>query len=93
MAFDGKELLHSNPIPVRVCAEQHSYCVYRRWSSESARVATRTDTSSGKGRNARQSWGFTKWYHSHWAEPNIAKLFKALLAMGLKNIKHCWRRR
>jgi hypothetical protein len=52
---------------------QHSYCVYRRLRLESARVTALMATGAGKGRNARQSWGFTKWPHSHWAEPNNSK--------------------
>ncbi len=33
-------------------------------------MIARTATGAGKGRNARQSWGFTKWPYSNWAEPN-----------------------
>jgi hypothetical protein len=33
-------------------------------------VTAPTTTGAGRGRSARQSWGFTKWPHSHWAEPN-----------------------
>jgi hypothetical protein len=33
-------------------------------------VTAPTATGSGKGRSARQSWGFTMWPHSHWAELN-----------------------
>jgi hypothetical protein len=32
-----------------------------------------TATGVGKGRSARQNCGFTKWPHSHWAEPNNSK--------------------
>ena len=39
---------------------QHWYCVYRRLRSESARVTALIATGAGKGRNARQSWRFTK---------------------------------
>ncbi len=30
-------------------------------------------TGAGKGRSARQSWGFSKLPHSHWAELNNRK--------------------
>ncbi len=55
------------------CIRPHSYCVYRRRSSESARVIARVRLlvrESRKDRSARQGWGFTKWPHSHWAEQN-----------------------
>ncbi len=36
-------------------------------------MTARMATGAGKGRSARQNWGFTKWSHSHWAEPNNSK--------------------
>ncbi len=62
---------------------QHSYCVYQRLRSESARVTALMATGAGKGRNARQSWEFTKWPHSHWAELNNSKqMIIGLMAMN-----------
>ncbi len=40
-------------------------------------------TGAGKGRSARQSWGFSKLPHSHWAElNNRKKMFIVLTAMN-----------
>ena len=40
-------------------------------------------TGAGKGRSARQSWGFSKWPHSHWAElNNRKKMIIVLTAMN-----------
>ncbi len=36
-------------------------------------MTARMATDAGKGRSARQNWGFTKWSLSHWAEPNNSK--------------------
>ena len=56
---------------------------YLCWSSESARVTAHMATGVGKGRSARQSWGFSKWPHSHWAElSNIKKMIIVLTAMS-----------
>jgi hypothetical protein len=58
-------------------------------SSESARVTAPTMvTGSGKGRSARQSWGFTKGPHSHWAEPNTSI---DLCSMHVQLAPECWR--
>jgi hypothetical protein len=40
-------------------------------------------TGAGKGRSARQSWGFSKLPHSHWAElNNRKKMIIVLTAMN-----------
>ena len=42
-----------------------------------------TATGSGEGRSARQSWGFSKWPHSHLAElNNRKKMIIVLTAMN-----------
>ncbi len=72
------------------CIRPHSYCVYQCWSLESAKVTACacTATGLGKGRSARQSWGLTKWPHSHWAEPNRHEHF--IGSERLENNKISW---
>jgi hypothetical protein len=41
-------------------------------------VTSHMATGVGRGRSSRQSWGFTNWPHSHWAEPNSDKREKFL---------------
>ncbi len=52
-----------------------------------------TTTGAGKGRSARQNWGFTKWSHSHWAEPNNSKqVIIVLTAMNNPQTANKWPR-
>jgi hypothetical protein len=39
-------------------------------------VTAHMATGAGKGRSARQSWGFSKLPHSHWSELNNRKIEK-----------------
>jgi hypothetical protein len=54
-------------------------------------MTARTATGAGKGRSARQNWGFTKWSHSHWAEPNNSKqMIIVLMAMNNPQTANKW---
>ncbi len=49
-------------------------------------------TGMGRGRSSRQSWGFTNWPHSLWAEPNSDKREKFLgifFSYFLKSFVRC----
>jgi hypothetical protein len=51
----------------------------------------RTATGAGKGRSARQNWGFTKWSLSHWAKPNNSKqMIIVLTAMNTPQTANTW---
>ena len=54
-------------------------------------MTARTATGPEKGRNARQIWGFIKWPHSHWAEPNNSKqMIIVLTAMNNPQTANKW---